>query len=154
MEIKDAMKNSNVQAFLKAIRLGEGTLDAKGYNRIVGGQLFSDMSKHPQVKVWIPRYKVWSSAAGAYQIIYPTWVGLVKYYKFDNFEPETQDLAAIALIKGRRALDDVAIGDFYKAIYKCSKEWASLPGSKAGQRIENINDITQVYKDNGGIIRS
>jgi muramidase (phage lysozyme) len=134
------------------LRLGEGTSDPSGYYRIVGGQMFSDDSRHPGAKVWIPRYKVWSSAAGAYQIIRPTWAGLVNQYGFKDFTPATQDEAAVALIRGRKALDDVIDGNFYTAIEKCAAEWASLPGSKAGQRVEDMEKVKQVYLDNGGKI--
>jgi len=33
--------------------------------RIVGGELFDDFSDHPRKRVWIERYRVWSTAAGA-----------------------------------------------------------------------------------------
>jgi muramidase (phage lysozyme) len=145
-------EHANVKAFLKAIRLGEGTTDPAGYYRIVGGQMFTDDSKHPGVKVWIPRYKVWSSAAGAYQIISPTWKGLVQQYGFTDFTPKSQDAAAVALIKGRGALNDVIAGRFTAAVRKCAAEWASLPGSTAGQRIESMEKVKQVYLDNGGTI--
>ncbi len=152
MNIFDARDNVNVRAFLKAIRLGEGTSDERGYSRIVGGRIFNNYSEHPNIKVWIPRYRVWSTAAGAYQIIYPTWQGLIKQYKFSDFTPDTQDLACIALILGRGALDDVLNGNFFEAIQKCSAEWASLPGSLSGQRVEDLNAIKAVYLENNGKI--
>src|SRR3990167_2332253 len=92
--------------------------------------------EHPNVRVRIERYKVWSTAAGAYQIITPTWRGLLKQYDFQDFSPDSQDEAAVALIAGRRALKDVREGRFKQAVEKCSEEWASLPGSTAGQRTE------------------
>jgi muramidase (phage lysozyme) len=123
-----------------------------GYCRIVGGQTFRDFSKHPNVRVWIPRYGVWSTAAGAYQIIGRTWRGLVTQYQFSDFQPRTQDAACVALIKGRKALNDVIAGNFYDAVEKCSAEWASLPGSTAGQRVETLDAVKDVYLRNGGII--
>lgn len=151
-DLKKAVDNVNVRAFSHAIRLGEGTADDAGYYRIVGGGSFTDDSKHPNIRVWIERYKVHSTAAGAYQIINPTWRGLVKQYRFSDFTPDTQDLAAVALIAGRKALQDVIAGRFVDAVAKCAEEWASLPGSKAGQRIEDFDKVKQVYLDNGGII--
>lgn len=152
-DLDESLKNKNVQAFLKCLRLGEGTLNDSGYNIIVGGGRFSDFSGHPGVRVKIPRYNVVSTAAGAYQIIKPTWTGLVNQYGFKDFTPLNQDRAAVALIAGRNALRDVVSGNFYMAIQKCSKEWASLPGSTAGQRIENISAVKKVYLDNGGEIK-
>lgn len=150
--LQSMLLNQNVQAFLKAIRLGEGTSDEAGYYRIVGGGMFDDDSRHPNVRVFIPRYNVHSTAAGAYQITNPTWRGLVKQYGFTDFTPETQDEAAVALITGRRAINDVCAGRFAVAVEKCAAEWASLPGSTAGQRTENFADVLKVYLDNGGIV--
>lgn len=150
--LDDALKNKNVKAFLKAIRLGEGTLTPDGYHIIVGGQKFNDLSNHPGVRVYIARYNVWSTAAGAYQIIKPTWLNLVKQYGFSDFSELNQDRAAVALIRGRKSLASVEYGEFYDAVRKCSKEWASLPGSTAGQRTESLDAVKKVYLDNGGEI--
>lgn len=147
-----ALDSQNVRAFLKAIRLGEGTSDELGYYRLVGGGEFSDDSRHPNILVNIPRYNVKSTAAGAYQIINPTWRGLVKQYGFADFTPETQDLAAVALIVEKRALNDVLAGRIAEAVDKCSMIWASLPGSTAGQRVESFDRVLQVYIEAGGNI--
>ena len=151
-EIKDALQDPNVRAFLHAIRLGEGTSDEAGYYRIVGGQMFTDDSRHPNVRVYVERYKVYSTAAGAYQIIRPTWDGLVRQYGFEDFSPENQDEAAVALIAGRRALGHVIAGEFAKAVELCSAEWSSLPGSKAGQRVEDYEAVLAVYLSAGGTV--
>ena len=153
-DLQEALKHQNMQAFLRAIRLGEGTSDEAGYNRIVGGGTFSDDSVHPHIKVYIERYKVYSTAAGAYQIIWPTWQSLCKQYSFHDFSPESQDEAAVALIAGRHALDDVLSGRLADAVQKCSAEWASLPGSSAGQRTEDFNAVQQVYLSNGGTLNA
>ena len=149
-DIRIFLNHPNVIAFLRAIRLGEGTSDEMGYYRIVGGQIFVDDSRHPNVRVWIPRYQVWSTAAGAYQIINRTWINLVRQYEFDDFTPESQDEAAVALIVGRGAIDDVISGHLAEAIAKCAEEWASLPGSKAGQRTEKYADVEAEYRNHGG----
>jgi muramidase (phage lysozyme) len=151
-DLQSALALPNVAAFLRAIRLGEGTSDEAGYWRIVGGGTFTDDSKHPNVRVWIERYKVWSSAAGAYQIIRPTWDGLVRQYHLPDFSPDCQDEAAVALIAGRGALKAVIAGAFREAIDKVSGEWASLPGSDAGQRQESYAAVEKVYLDAGGTL--
>lgn len=148
--LKLALQNPNVYAFQHAIRLGEGTPGDIGYYTIVGGQTFSDDSHHPNVRVWLPKYKVWSTAAGAYQIIFRTWVNLLRQYDFDDFSPESQDMAAVALIYGRGALDDVMAGNLKEAVRKCSAEWASLPGSTAGQRMESFEAVQNEYLNHGG----
>lgn len=151
-ELFAALDHPNVKAFLRAIRLGEGTADEGGYQRIVGGDQFTTFDDHPRQRVWIERYKVWSTAAGAYQIIVPTWDGLVEKYGFKDFSPLTQDLAAVALIKGRGALQDVIEGRFTTAVEKCGKEWASLPGSPYGQRTETLASVEAEYLKHGGTL--
>lgn len=152
-DLQAALLLDNVHGFLHAIRLGEGTSDDAGYNRIVGGQTFTDMSTHPNVRVFIPKYNVWSTAAGAYQITHPTWLGLVAQYEFTDFSPEQQDEMAVALIAGRKALDFVKSGDLQAAVTACNPEWASLPGSTAGQRTEAYANVQQAYLDNGGTLQ-
>jgi muramidase (phage lysozyme) len=151
-DLQAALEQPNVRAFLKAIRLGEGTSDDAGYYRIVGGGAFTDDAQHPNVRVWIERYKVYSTAAGAYQIINPTWRALLKQYGFPDFSSDSQDEAAVALIAGRGALQDVQDGRFKEAVAKCSAEWASLPGSAAGQRVEAYDAVLAVYQQNGGTV--
>jgi muramidase (phage lysozyme) len=151
-DLQEALTTKNVRAFLEAIRLGEGTSDPAGYYRIVGGGTFVDDSKHPNVRVWLPRYGVYSTAAGAFQVVIKTWRGLVQQYGFDTFDPETQDEAAVALIAGRGALQDVIAGRFKDAVDKCSSEWASLPGSTAGQRVEPFEELLAAYQAHGGTL--
>lgn len=151
-DLREYAKNPNVRAFLRAIRLGEGTSDPAGYFRIVGGGKFVKTDTHPRVRVYIARYRVYSTAAGAYQIIYPTFRGLVRKYGFKDFTPETQDLMAIALIVGVGAIAHVMAGNLGSAIQKCSREWASLPGSKAGQRVEKFEDVKTAYITAGGTL--
>jgi muramidase (phage lysozyme) len=129
------LPDGNVQAFLRVIRAGEGTADEDGYRRQFGGKLFSSFADHPRelVTAWLGTTQITSTAAGAYQFLERTWDGLVKQYGFRDFGPRTQDVAALALIDGRGALDDVLNGRIEQAITKCNKEWASLPGSPYGQ---------------------
>lgn len=151
-DLKAAADHPNVRAFLHAIRLGEGTADDAGYYRIVGGSMFNDDSAHPNVKVYIKRYDVYSTAAGAYQIIRKTWAGLVKQYGFPDFSPDNQDLAAVALIAEKNALEDAKTGRLAEAVAKCAPIWASLPGSKAGQRTEDYAAVEKEYVDHGGTL--
>src|SRR5690606_9753915 len=132
-------------AFLRAIRLGEGTLAADGYRRIVGGELFDDFSDHPRRRVWIERYQVWSTAAGAYQFLAGTWDEMRAKYGLRDFSPGEQDRAAIGLLIRRGALEDVLAGRIEQAIAKCRLEWASLPGSPYGQRTESLQRVLDTY---------
>jgi muramidase (phage lysozyme) len=150
--LKKELEHPNVWAFLKAIRLGEGTSDDAGYYRIVGGGTFTDDSQHPHIKVHIPRYDVYSTAAGAYQIIWQTWKNLQIRYGFPDFSPDCQDEAAVALIDGRSALPAIRQGELAKAVNLCAAEWASLPGSTAGQRTESYAAVQAEYLAAGGTL--
>ncbi|MFA7278961.1 MAG: glycoside hydrolase family 104 protein [Sterolibacterium sp.] len=157
MKLQDASDNTNVRAFLKMLRHGEGTTDEDGYRRMFGGKLFDSFADHPrqpQTATFRGGKTLTSSAAGAYQFLTRTWDGLVKQYGFSDFSPQSQDLAAVALIKGRKALDDVIAGRFDAAVQKCNKEWASLPGSPYGQPTTTLQKARQLYTDAGGIFAS
>src|SRR5690606_31291858 len=130
--------------------LGEGTSDEDGYRRIVGGELFDSFADHPRKRVWIDRYKVYSSAAGAYQFIAGTWDEMRAKYGLPDFSPESQDKAAVGLLIRRKALDDILAGRIEQAIAKCRLEWASLPGSPYGQRTESMQRVLDTYVAAGG----
>jgi muramidase (phage lysozyme) len=151
-DLRTALLSPNVRAFLAAIRLGEGTSGALGYRTIVGGSLMETMDKHPGKRVFVERYGVFSTAAGAYQFLGTTWSELVQQYGFEDFRPETQDEGAVALIARRGALDDVLAGRIPEAIRKCAKEWASLPGAGYGQREESLARVVAEYKRSGGLM--
>lgn len=140
----------NVRAFLATIRKGEGTSDSAGYGRIFGGRMFTDFSHHPNILV--KASGISSTAAGAYQFLYSTWLETSKAMGLKDFSPASQDLAALGRIAARGALDDVIQGRFYSAIKKCGKEWASLPYSPYGQPVQTIAGAQKVYLANNGTI--
>ncbi len=140
----------NLAAFMRAIRVGEGTLGQDGYRTIVGGSLFDDYSDHPRVKIWINRINDYSTAAGAYQIIRRTWDGVQAKLGLPDFSPASQDLACIELIRQRGGLRLAMNGQFAAAVEKCKKEWASLPGAGYGQREESLAKLQAEYINAGG----
>jgi muramidase (phage lysozyme) len=138
----------NLSAFLVMIQYSEGTIGPNAYRMMYGGGLFNDYSRHPNKA--ITKYGITSTAAGAYQFLYRTWAGLQKDLKLPDFSPASQNKGAIELIRRRGALDDVLAGRFNQAIYKCRKEWASLPGAGYGQGERSIQSLAQVYVKAGG----
>lgn len=144
----------NVQAFLRMIRVGEGTSDDLGYQRVVGsrsGAQFDSFADHPRRIIQLsPTLK--SSAAGAYQFLIGTWDWLVSKYNLPDFTPHSQDLGAVGLIKRRGALIDVVEGRFSDAVNKVNKEWASLPNSPYGQRTVTMADAQNHYVEYGGTL--
>jgi muramidase (phage lysozyme) len=143
-------REANLRAFLWMIRKCEGTANEMGYRTLFGYKYFDDFSKHPNRKVTAGGYT--STAAGAYQILYKTWVWLKTFNDLPDFSPENQDKAAVALIQYRGALEDVYAGRFDSAVKKCAKEWASLPGSPYGQPTRSLADARDFYTEAGGII--
>lgn len=155
-ELEAALAHPNVLAFLRAIRLGEGTSDEDGYYRIVGsrsGRQFEDFSDHPRKLVWVERIGNYSSAAGAYQFIRRTWDEVAKEYGLEDFSPHNQDLGAVGRIVFRGALDAVMAGDIREAVWKCRLEWASLPGAGyEKQRMEPLENVLAEYEKHGGTL--
>lgn len=156
-KVNESLPDKNVRAFLVMIRHGEGTLGDDGYRTLFGGKLFDSYEKHPNICV--PYKKTCSTAAGAYQFLYKTWL-LCKTMVagLDDFSPANQDRAAIALLDYRKVLDDVKAGNFDRAINGWSKttgankEWASLPNSPYGQPMRSTAQVKQYYLDAGGTI--
>lgn len=153
----------NVSAFLAMLRHSEGTdREPDPYTVCYGyTHTIQDFSDHPKITgEWPgvsienlgPQYagKI-STAAGAYQIIKPTWQGCKRALALPDFSPASQDAAAVYLIREAGALDYVKAGQFEDAVSLCARQWASLPGANApGQGMRRLNDLMAVYTAAGG----
>jgi muramidase (phage lysozyme) len=122
-------EEADVAAFLKLIRFAEHHTDSDDvYFLLYGGkQRFLDTGKHPNQRV-----KAWgkeSTAAGAYQILYPTWYEAWKKGIVTDFSKASQDKLAIEKLRSRHALGYVQQGDIDHAIPLLRNEWTSLPGA-------------------------
>lgn len=152
----EMVENKNVQAFLKMIRACEGTDSEKGYRTMYSYLTFDDFKEHPNKKIYFKNPKTgkqdYTTAAGAYQMVYPTWRRLQLRLNLPDFSPQSQDLAAIGLIKEFNALDDVIKGDIKTAIKKLKTQWASLPSSEDKQNPKSWAFALDKYKQNGGLI--
>jgi muramidase (phage lysozyme) len=153
----EALQHPNVQAFLHMIRVGEGTPDEDGYRRLFGGELVDSLTDHPRRAVTkkLGGKPITSTAAGAYQFLSRTWDGVQKALekqgsRLPDFGPASQDIGAVFLIAGRKALDDVLAGRIEDAIRKCNREWASLPGSPYGQPVKTLAEALAAYRSAGG----
>ncbi|AFY72965.1 muramidase (phage lambda lysozyme) [Synechococcus sp. PCC 7502] len=129
--------NSNLKAFLLAIRVHEGTSGSDGYNLIFTGKYLSDFSDHPRQEYCAG--DLCSDAAGAYQFLSTTWDVVKKRLNLRDFSPQNQDLGAIELIKMRGAYDFVIKGDLPNACDRCSWEWASMPDRNGNGRYGQPN---------------
>lgn len=143
----------NLFAFLSMIRTAEGTAGPSGYKTLFGGGLFHSYLDHPRQRVTkkLGKKVITSSAAGAYQFLEDTWDECAAALKLPDFSPESQDKAARFLIRRRGALADVIAGRFRTAIGKCSKEWASMPGSPYGQPTITMAYALELIAKAGGV---
>jgi lysozyme len=138
----------NLKAFLLMLQYSEGTYGANAYRTLYGGDLFNNYNAHPN-KV-IRKWGISSSAAGAYQFLYKTWIELAQALGLNDFSPISQDRAAVELIKRKGALEDVLAGRLATAIQKCRKIWASLPNAGYGQKEKSFNQLATVFQYLGG----
>lgn len=151
------LENPNVQAFLRVIRQGESNQTDSAYHLLYGGGRFESIEDHPRIKFWEKAdefirngKKDYTTAAGAYQIVASTWDPVAKQYGLNDFGPTNQDLAAVALISRRGALDLIKEGRLDEALARCAREWASLPGSPYGQPTLTLKKAHEVYRVFGG----
>jgi len=140
--------NPNLIAFLDLIAHSEGTDkigDQKGYNVIVGGQTFDSYADHPNISVYLPKLKIFSTAAGRYQILHKYWEVYKTQLLLPDFSPASQDKYAVQVLREQHALPDIEKGDIGAAIEKCKNIWASLPGAGYGQRESTLTDLIAFY---------
>lgn len=148
----------NVVAFLDMLAWSEGTdhprqrSNDRGYDVIVGGELFSSYRDHPRRVVTLPRLGIKSTAAGRYQLLARFWPHYRDLLELDDFGPYSQDLVAIQLIREQRAIGDVKAGRIVPAIEKCRNIWASLPGAGYGQHEHKLEALLAEYKRAGGVL--
>lgn len=168
-ELADLARKPEIRAMLDTIGFTEGT--GLNYGKVVNGTVIGqnkknmpydttlvagaknvttyDMSQHPNVKVQVNKNLV-SSAAGRYQFLSGTWNNLAKNLGLTNFHADTQDIAAVQLMKERNMIEPLLNGDLQTAINRGANEWASLPkadgnGAYAGQNARSFEAIQNAY---------
>lgn len=160
-------EDRNLRAFLYMIRSAEHDplfSDGERYGLFYSSIPFTDYSEHPAITgevkpVRLPdrfcapaglRPPCYSTAAGAYQIIRPTWqrVRAAGSWgpRLPDFSPASQDEAARRLLIERGALADVQGGNVIEAVRKVAPVWASLPGSTAQQGGHSMSHIAALFE--------
>lgn len=143
----------NERAFLDMIAYAEGTAGPEGYRTMFGHRLFDSFADHPRVYFEFTNSrgeKLRTSAAGRYQFLVPTWDALKKRLKLPDFGPDSQDRAALELVRERGALGDVRAGRVAAAVAKVAPIWASLPGAGYAQPERNLSALLASYTAAGG----
>lgn len=163
------LNDANLRAFLYLIRNAEHTradaLNGAAYSTFYGGARFTDFSDHPVITGELSGVPLpdavcrraghspgcVSTAAGAYQIIKPTWQRVRAAGpwgdRLPDFSPESQDEAARRILIEQGALPMIEAGDIESAIRAAGRAWASLPGSAAGQRQLDMESALAVFDD-------
>jgi lysozyme len=138
------------RALLNTIRFAEGTwTDGRGdgYRMLYGGGQFTDLARHPQLVV-TRGYS--SAAAGAYQFMPATWDEAARRLRLPDFQPASQDQAALYLMEKRGALTRFdRQGLSHDVLALLAREWASLPthhgGSFYGQPVKGVEELRRFY---------
>lgn len=156
--------SQNVVAFLDMIahsEIGPKLLSVSddGYNVIVGGtfmddrgtpEYFDDYADHPRQRIWLPKLKLYSTAAGRYQHLARYFDAYKAKLHLPDFSPLSQDLIAIQQLRETRALPLIMEGNLAGAINRCANIWASLPGAGYGQHENKLSDLQLAYLNAGG----
>ena len=153
--LKNALNNRNIKAFLMVIRHCEGTAAEDGYEYLFGCTArnkitFNDFKTHPNRRVNYTNkagVKLISTAAGAYQILYPTWKGLCAQLGVSDFSPATQDLMAVALLSGVNCVQRIMDGDWEYGIERARNIWASLPGEGVDQPEKSMDECKKWFEE-------
>lgn len=140
------------RALLNTIRYAEGTWvdgSGEGYRMLYGGGRFHDLARHPEITV-VRRYR--SAAAGAYQFLPGTWQEAARRLGLRDFQPASQDQAALYLVEKRGALQQFdRNGLAAEVLARLAPEWASLPTlagvSQYGQPVKGLAELQRFYSE-------
>lgn len=121
----------NTTAMLGLIAWAEGTDDR--YNVIYTGAKFDSFDGHP-ARVMCSA-GICSDAAGRYQFLSTTWQPIKTKLNLPDFSPQSQDSAAIELIKQCGGYGAAVRGDVAGFADRCWIQWASLQ-SASGQKLD------------------
>ncbi len=142
------------RALLNTIRYAEGTWangHDVGYRILFGGSRFDSLDRHPNRVMRTARYA--SAAAGAYQFMPFTWNMVTRALGIGDFQPESQDQAALFLVQRRGALQLADRGELTPDLAaRLAPEWASFPtlagSSFYGQPVKRFDDLRRFYEQN------
>lgn len=175
MDNASATPEQRLAAFLYVIKASEHRFpdDVNNdacYNLFYSRIPFSNLSDHPVITKELRGVRLpdsmcanagfppgcVSTAAGAYQIIKPTWERARRSgtwgSRLPDFSKASQDEAARRILQMAGALDFVLAGDFETAIEKASPQWASLPKSTARQNPKSWRFVAARYDEGLGLL--
>jgi len=132
----------NARRWLNLISYAEGTWGGRGprYDITFGYTPITNLSRHPNRVVRSGRYA--SAAAGAYQFMPATWQRAAAAAKVRDFGPQSQDLAALQLMRWR-GVDPDKSAITPENIARLSGEWAAFPTMKGASAYNQPNKSFQ-----------
>lgn len=133
--------NENLNAYLAVLRLGESS---NNYKALYGGGNFASYSDHPAINQGFEGSNN-SHAAGAYQFQPQTWREAKEALSLPDFSPDSQDRAAVFLLRRRGAYRAVLAGDVDAAQNLLVNEWAALSD-------RGIDWVRSTFTANGGTL--
>jgi muramidase (phage lysozyme) len=144
----DVSPRNNVTAMLDLVAWAEGTDDR--YNVIYTGAKFDDFSKHPDRVMCSAG--LCSAAAGRYQFMPATWGTVKAKLNLPDFSPQSQDKAAVQLMKDGGCYGAAVRGDVADFADRCWTQWASFQGANgakldARQRSHPIDQLKAKYQE-------
>lgn len=159
--------DANVGAFLYVLKRCEGTAGQGDPYRVCFGysHTIQNMADHPAVTGEWSGARLSdeqcagagfgpgcvSTAAGAYQLIKPTWLAKKRQLGLPDFSPASQDAAAAQLLRDCGAYRQLAAGNLAGAVSAARRTWASLPGANyAGQGMRTMGQVQAWYQEGGG----
>ncbi len=150
--------DSQVKAFMRAIRAGESRQSEDAYYMLNGGQFYKRSEGFPADLTEIPHPGVIgkrgsTDASGAYQIKSGTWKAIAKLRGMEEnpiMSPLNQERIALSLLAWRGALPAVLRGDLRTAYARLKNEWRCLPGAAENRLPESV--FRDAFTMNGGIV--
>jgi muramidase (phage lysozyme) len=152
--LQSYVSKPEVQNALRVIRFAEGTERGgpDSYRVMFGGGLAPDLKRHPDKVIKGGKYS--SAAAGAYQFMPFTWEAQAKALGLSDFGQQSQDLAAVRLMRNRlMPIGGLSVlekeGFSPKVSAALAPEWASLPTESGqsyyGQPVKKLSELQKVY---------
>jgi muramidase (phage lysozyme) len=142
--------NPNLKKFLDLIGWAEGA----NYNVGFGNRPITNLSWHPYpARAFSLPNGSTTSAAGKYQFQRGTWESVARSLGLRDFTPRSQDVAAVALIEKRGALQDVLSGNIQNAVNKLKPEWQSFavrPLKSIIDKFGNTANVNNIPLSNNG----
>lgn len=153
-----SLDNPLARQWLDVIAYAEGTDRTRsggGYGTLFGGKQVSNLEKHPNLVIRTPSFPRGSAAAGRYQIMPSTWAAAAKAQNLKDFGPQSQDLAALYLLR-QRGIEPTRDPINAVNIAKAAPEWASFPTLEGksfyNQPVKSLSELQGfLQKPSGGV---